>query len=186
MAPRSFGSRVTRFSAYARPDSAFTRQTTAGAVVTLLGALLALILLIHETRAYFSNQRVTSMGVDLERRHDLTIHLDITLPSVPCAVLSVAILDMAGTAESDVSHGKGMDLHKIRIDSRGHKAWVGGEYATPQTQSIRDTPSGQAVLKLDMAAAMQHIREMQTEIKAHEGCQLRGSLTARRVAGCVR
>jgi hypothetical protein len=29
--------------------------------------------------------RVLQMAVDITRRHDLSIHLDISFPSVPCA-----------------------------------------------------------------------------------------------------
>ena len=61
------------------------------------------------------------MSVDLERRHDLPINIDILFPAVPCAVLSMDVLDVSGTNENDASFAKGMNIHKHRLDSRGKK-----------------------------------------------------------------
>ena len=66
------------------------------------------------------------MSVDLERRHDLPINIDILFPAVPCAVLSMDVLDVSGTNENDASFAKGMNLHKHRLDGSGKK--VGRSY----------------------------------------------------------
>lgn len=86
------------------------------------------------------------MAVDLERRHDLTVVLDMSFPAVPCAALSIDVLDISGTAENDatVSTAKGMNIHKMRLDQHGRK--IGKrEYLTPQSQHLVESGSNSLV-----------------------------------------
>lgn len=50
-----------------------------------------------------------------------------------CTVLSLDVLDISGTNENDASFAKGLNVHKIRIDSDGKKIGK-SEYLTPQSQ----------------------------------------------------
>ncbi|KAF5837374.1 hypothetical protein DUNSADRAFT_4476 [Dunaliella salina] len=83
-------------------------QTAVRGVVTILGALLALTLFWHET-----------LSVDLQLRHDLPINVEFAFPAIPCAALSVQILDVAGTPQSNTSAAKDMDIHKAHLDKSG-------------------------------------------------------------------
>eukprot|EP00195_Chlamydomonas_chlamydogama_P017193 CAMPEP_0202900984 /NCGR_PEP_ID=MMETSP1392-20130828/12586_1 /ASSEMBLY_ACC=CAM_ASM_000868 /TAXON_ID=225041 /ORGANISM="Chlamydomonas chlamydogama, Strain SAG 11-48b" /LENGTH=284 /DNA_ID=CAMNT_0049587463 /DNA_START=274 /DNA_END=1131 /DNA_ORIENTATION=+ len=124
------------------------------------------------------------MSVDLERRHDLPVNIDITFPVVPCAVLSIDALDISGTSENDASHAKGMDLHKIRLDPQGKR--IGKvEYLTPQSQHVVEDGLGGAMMNVNVPQAMKHLVEMEDEAEHHEGCRLTGTMLVKRVAGRI-
>jgi hypothetical protein len=59
------------------------------------------------------------MSVDLERRHDLNINMDIEFSAVPCAVLSMDILDVSGTNTAyfkSLTQIIKLDLHPILFE----------------------------------------------------------------------
>lgn len=93
------------------------------------------------------------MSVDLERRHDLPINIDIRFPAVPCAVLSLDVLDVSGTMENDVSFAKGMNLHKHRLDSSGKKIGK-SEYVTPQSQHMLSDGMGGGMMNVNIPQAI--------------------------------
>lgn len=73
-------------------------------------------------------------------------------PLLP-AVLSVDVLDIAGTAENDASFAKGMNLHKVRLDAQGRQ--IGKkEYYTPQSQQIVDDGQGGAMMNVNVPLAL--------------------------------
>ncbi|KAI8477518.1 MAG: endoplasmic reticulum vesicle transporter-domain-containing protein [Monoraphidium minutum] len=175
--------KISKISAFARPDEHLTRQTLHGAVVTILGCLLASTLFCHEVSWFLSAKASTKMEVDLRRHHDLNINVDITFHTVPCAALSVDIIDASGTAESDVNNARGARLHKVRLDAGGARVGrAGSEYKTPQSQRMT-SEGGASVVNVDLGSAVQHMNDMEAEIGAHEGCRLSGDVTVRRVAG---
>eukprot|EP00197_Chlamydomonas_leiostraca_P005355 CAMPEP_0202861090 /NCGR_PEP_ID=MMETSP1391-20130828/2603_1 /ASSEMBLY_ACC=CAM_ASM_000867 /TAXON_ID=1034604 /ORGANISM="Chlamydomonas leiostraca, Strain SAG 11-49" /LENGTH=287 /DNA_ID=CAMNT_0049540413 /DNA_START=178 /DNA_END=1041 /DNA_ORIENTATION=+ len=124
------------------------------------------------------------MSVDMERRHDLPINIDISFQAVPCAVLSIDVLDISGTAENDASFAKGMEIHKIRLDANGKKVGK-AEYVTPQSQQIVEDGQGGAMMNVNVPMAMKHLTEMEEEADRHEGCHLSGTMLVHRVAGRV-
>eukprot|EP00775_Hariotina_reticulata_P002168 gene2168-2487_t len=176
---------IASFSAYKRADAHLTRQTAHGAVVTIFGLLLGLTLASHEMYWYLSGRGTSKMMVDSARRHDFQIHVDVSFPAIPCAGLSVDVMDASGSTGNDVSKVKDVDLHKIRLD--GHGKRVGGrdgEYVTPQSQKIVRDRSG-TVMQIDLGAAMTQMSDMDTELQKHEGCRIHGDFQVRRVAGKV-
>ncbi|GLC39560.1 hypothetical protein PLESTB_001627000 [Pleodorina starrii] len=176
-----FLKKLSSISAYVKPEAHLVQQTLHGAFVTLCGVLLATVLFIHELRSFYHLHRVTKMSVDLARRHDLTINIDITFPAVPCAVLSIDVLDISGTAENDASYANHMHVHKMRLDGQGKQ--IGrAEYHTPQSQQIMDTGSEQLV-SVNIQEAMQHLVDMEDEADHHEGCHVYGTMEVKRVAG---
>lgn len=174
---------ISRLSAYARPEAHLRNQTVHGAIVTIAGTCLALTLLIYESAHFWNLHRTSKMMVDLERRHDLKITLDMVFPAVPCAVLSVDALDISGTAESDAGFSLGVNLHKVRLDANGKKMG-GDEYHTPQSQHMFDLGSD-TLMSINVPQAMKHVMEMEDEVDHHEGCHIHGSLVLRRVAGKI-
>lgn len=107
--------------------------------------------------------------------------MDLVFPAVPCAVLSIDVLDISGTAENDASFANHMQIHKMRLDSTGQQ--IGrAEYHTPQSQQIMDTGSEQLV-SVNIQEAMQHLVDMEDEADHHEGCHVYGSMEVKRVAG---
>jgi hypothetical protein len=127
---------------------------------------------------------VTKMSVDLERRHDLNINMDIEFSAVPCAVLSMDILDVSGTMENDVSFARGMNMHKHRLDSKGKQIGK-AEYLTPQSQQMIQDGMGGGMMNINIPQAMKHLTEMEDEEGHHEGCRLKGNMVVKRVAGRI-
>ncbi|MEW5317414.1 MAG: hypothetical protein WDW38_008711 [Sanguina aurantia] len=175
--------RLSSLSAYARPESHLTKQTFHGAAVTICGVLLAVVLFCHEVQYFYQMHKVTKMEVDLQRRHDLVISMDLTFPQVPCAILSIDALDISGTAENDASFAKGMSLHKRRLNGQGKQIGK-AEYHTPQSQQIVDA-GGEHMMSINVQEAMKHLVEMEDEADHHEGCRITGTMTVKRVAGRV-
>ncbi|GLI71203.1 hypothetical protein VaNZ11_016322 [Volvox africanus] len=173
--------KLASLSAYVKPEAHLVQQTIHGALVTLCGILLATVLFVHEMGSFYREHHVTQMSVDMARRHALTINIVITFPSVPCAVLSIDVLDISGTAENDASYAHHMHIHKMRLDAAGKQ--IGRvEYHTPQSQQIMDTGSEQLV-SVNIQEAMQHLVDMEDESDHHEGCHVYGSMDVKRVAG---
>ncbi|KAF8056116.1 ergic3 [Scenedesmus sp. PABB004] len=178
-----WAAQLSHLSAYKRAEAHLTQRTTHGAIVTILGVLLGLTLATHEVAWYVTGKGSSKMMVDLARRHDLDIRLDITFPAVPCAGLSIDIMDASGSAANDANNAKDVHLHKIRLDAQGRRiGGKDGEYHTPQSQrAVRDA-SG-TVMQIDLSAAMTQMGDMGAEINAHEGCRVKGDVRVRRVAG---
>ncbi|EFJ40687.1 hypothetical protein VOLCADRAFT_69193 [Volvox carteri f. nagariensis] len=173
--------KLSSLSAYVKPEAHLVQQTVHGALVTLCGILLAAMLFVHELGSFYRQHRVTQMSVDLARRNALTINIDLTFPAIPCAVLSIDVLDIAGTAENDASYAHHMHIHKLRLDGAG-KPIGKAEYHTPQSQQIMDTGAEQLV-SVNIQEAMQHLVDMEEEAEHHEGCHVYGTMDVKRVAG---
>ena len=79
------GRLLSSFSAFSEVEAHLAQKTVHGAIVTILGACLALFLLFHETAHFWRLHATTKMDVDVARRTDMAINIDISFPAVPCA-----------------------------------------------------------------------------------------------------
>jgi hypothetical protein len=68
-------------------------------VVSVLGLTLMAILFVAELLAFAAPQLSHAMAVDATRSEKLPIHLNLTFPALPCAMLSLDALDMSGKHE---------------------------------------------------------------------------------------
>ncbi|KAL3130533.1 hypothetical protein ABBQ38_008345 [Trebouxia sp. C0009 RCD-2024] len=167
-------SKFNKFSAYARADSHLVSQTSYGALVTLSGAALAVLLFFAEIGRFHAATRVTTLGVDTSRGDLLRITLDITLPALPCAAISLDAIDIAGTHGDDntLSVAHNGELHKNRINADGSRKGL-GEYIAPKRQF------GPFVLR----RPQEENAAMNAALDKHEGCNIQGWLEVQRVAG---
>lgn len=167
-------SKFNKFSAYARADSHLVQQTSYGALVTLSGAILAILLFSAEIGRYHSSNRVTSMSVDTSRGDHLRISLNMTLPALPCAAISLDAIDISGTHGDDntLSLAHNGELHKNRINADGSRKGL-GEYIAPKQQF------GPFVLR----RPHEENAAMNAALDEHEGCNIHGWLEVQRVAG---
>ncbi|KAL3144272.1 hypothetical protein ABBQ32_004041 [Trebouxia sp. C0010 RCD-2024] len=167
-------SKFNKFSAYARADSHLVSQTSYGALVTLSGAALAILLFFAEIGRFHAATRVTTLGVDTARGGLLRISLDITLPALPCAAISLDAIDIAGTHGDDntLSVAHNGELHKNRINADGSRKGL-GEYIAPKRQF------GPFVLR----RPQEENAAMNAALDKHEGCNIQGWLEVQRVAG---
>lgn len=78
---------------------------SAGAVISLLAGLCIGALLISEFSLYLTPQKLDRLYVDhTSRTQKLPIAFDITFPHVPCPLLILQTMDVAGTSQLDIDH----------------------------------------------------------------------------------
>ena len=85
-------------------------------IVTLVSAAIIIILIISE---FFDYKRTTlqpSLLVDSNRRGKMRINVNITFPRIPCLLLSMDVMDVAGEFQTNVHH----TIYKGRLDSDGN------------------------------------------------------------------
>eukprot|EP00959_Pyramimonas_sp_CCMP1952_P376451 7885186-Pyramimonas_sp.AAC.1 len=110
-------SALRNFDAYARAEEHLTTQTLSGAIVSVSGFALMLLLFASELAQFWQPLRMHEMTVDATRDEKLQINVNITFPALPCALLSLDALDMSGKHEVDIAG----HLHKTMLDASGTK-----------------------------------------------------------------
>ncbi|KAJ1568630.1 Endoplasmic reticulum-Golgi intermediate compartment protein 3, partial [Nowakowskiella sp. JEL0078] len=107
-----FLSGLRDFDAYAKPLDDFKVKTISGATVTLVSAVIISLLVITEFVDWRSVQIQPSLIVDRERKEKMWLNFNITFSKVPCYILSVDVMDVAGEHQNDIFH----DIFKVRLD----------------------------------------------------------------------
>lgn len=106
---------LKEYDAYSKPMDDFRVKTATGASLTLLSAAIILLLVFSEFIDWAQIDKVPSLVVDSKRKEKMKVHMDITFPHLPCFILSVDVMDVAGEHQNDVDH----DVIKTRIDPTG-------------------------------------------------------------------
>jgi len=138
-----------------------TEQTVTGAAVSIFAALLMGYLFLAEFVAFLTPEISHEMFVDsavsattTSAQHMLQINMNISMPKIPCAVVSVDAQDVMGSHVVDV----GGKLHKIRLGRDGlAKRGVNGQPA-----QVEGGPP---------------------EEQVGEGCNIAGTMIVKRVPG---
>ncbi|KAF8976051.1 Endoplasmic reticulum-Golgi intermediate compartment protein 3 [Entomortierella lignicola] len=138
MKPRSESnfSRFKNLDIYAKTLDDFRVKTSTGAVVTLASTLIIVILFFSEILNYRSIHIESSLIVDSGLKERMSINLDITFPSIPCYVVTLDVMDVAGAHQTDVLHS----IYKIQL------APDGTELTREKTQKLGDTGPDQKVV----------------------------------------
>ncbi|RIB15031.1 endoplasmic reticulum vesicle transporter-domain-containing protein [Gigaspora rosea] len=108
-------SQFQNFDAYAKTLDDFRIKTYYGAALTILSTIIIITLLWSEFNEYRVTEIKPELVVDKSRKEKLTINLNITFPKVPCYLLSVDVMDVAGETQNDLTH----DIYKTRLDADG-------------------------------------------------------------------
>ncbi|KAF9992226.1 Endoplasmic reticulum-Golgi intermediate compartment protein 3 [Entomortierella chlamydospora] len=122
-------SRFKNLDAYAKTLDDFRVKTSTGAAVTLASALIIVILFIGELSNYQSIHIESSLVVDSGLNEKMSINFNITFPRVPCDVLTLDVMDVAGAHQPDVLHS----IYKIQL------ARDGTEIKRERTQELGDS-----------------------------------------------
>ncbi|KAG0226440.1 Endoplasmic reticulum-Golgi intermediate compartment protein 3 [Actinomortierella wolfii] len=203
--------RLKQFDAYAKTLDEFRVKTTAGAAVTLASAAIILILLISEFFDYRSIHVESSLVVDSGRKGKMAIQFDVTFPKLPCYILTLDVMDVAGEHQTDITHSvfkvqlspdgreiKSEKTHKLGSSEVGPKE-VGENYCG-SCYGAREPESGccntceevrQAYARSNWAFTNpekieQCVREgyvEQMKEQANQGCRVHGTLQVNKVAG---
>ncbi|KAI8587145.1 endoplasmic reticulum vesicle transporter-domain-containing protein [Geranomyces variabilis] len=130
----SFLDKFRDFDAYAKPIEDFRIKTTSGAAVTLVSAVVIFVLLLSEFIDWRTVTLQPSLEVDKARNEKLTINLNITVPHVPCYLLSIDVMDVAGEHQNDVAH----TIYKARLDEQGRHIDVSKSNIGDSTKQMDD------------------------------------------------
>lgn len=105
-----------KFDLYRKVPRDLTEPTLSGAAVSCCTVTLALYLFITELLVFMGRKWESEMFIDESKTEEkLQINLDITMPSLPCELLSFDAQDVMGSHEVD-AHG---NLFKERLTSKG-------------------------------------------------------------------
>mmetsp|Transcript_24025 Transcript_24025/g.62745 ORF Transcript_24025/g.62745 Transcript_24025/m.62745 type:complete len:386 (+) Transcript_24025:28-1185(+) len=112
-----FVSRLRSFDAYPKTLEDFRIKTFSGAAVSIVAAVIMLLLFASELTYYLSTDVKPELFVDTSRNEKMRINLDIVFPEMPCAYMSIDVMDISGEQHLDVEH----DLYKTRLDKEGNE-----------------------------------------------------------------
>lgn len=76
-------------------------------------------------RLFLGTSTIHELSVDTSRGEHIAIHLDVTLPRMPCAWLSLDAMDASGEVHIDVHQ----DMYKQRLGADGREvrgSWLAG------------------------------------------------------------
>jgi hypothetical protein len=150
---------LKRLDMYKQTKEDFSKSTASGGLFTLFCIAAMIILFIGELQSFLTPQVDSFTYVDAHKdtgneHAEFQINLNLSLPNLPCAVVSVDSQDVMGTHTMDI----GGHLLKTRLDSS----------------------TGQPLLD---AAGQQLSTEVPALDMKGEGCNLHGDLIVRRVPG---
>ncbi|KAF9576232.1 Endoplasmic reticulum-Golgi intermediate compartment protein 3 [Mortierella alpina] len=204
-------SRFKNFDAYAKTLDDFRVKTSTGAAVTLVSAVIICILLLGEFWDYRSIHLESSLIVDSGRKEKMVIDFDITFPKIPCYILTLDVMDVAGEHQSHVTHSvykvqlapDGTEIKRERTANLGNTGpdpkVVGDDYCGECGGALKPE-SGCCNTCEDVRQAYvrsgwsfnnpdgieQCVREGYSEKmkeQANQGCRMHGQLTVNKVAG---
>lgn len=171
--------------AHARAHGNLVERTTVGAIVTMMGAALAIALFVNELCVSLQPHRMEQMGVDTARSNSLRINLNASFPALPCQALSIELSDMA-SGSHDISHhaatkvmpgeaqsASSARIHKWRLDRLGNHIGI-HEFMSPHPERgfLFSTLLGN-----------QEPGAFAKALEDKEGCQIEGHVDAQRLSG---
>lgn len=164
--------KLTDFDVYRKVPKDFSEGTKAGAVLSFVTAIIMFILFVSEMSTYLSVEMVSEMIVDEQVRGGsrMRVDMNITVPFIPCVLISVDAQDVMGTHTVDMAGG----LKKRRIgreDGRDKGLFEAREIV----HEFHDHRGNQL-----RAEDEEWLKSMMGE-----GCRLEGYLTVNKVPGNV-
>lgn len=116
----SFASRLKSLDAHSSVSNEFRVRTGYGAVISTFTVVLIAYLVRSEYRYNFAVETVSSVRVNATSPVGLQMEIDVTIPKIPCAMLSVEAEDPTGQPQSlhiDRTHR----VWKHRLDANGDR-----------------------------------------------------------------
>jgi len=109
---KGFLKRLRSFDFFPKAIEDVKEKETLGAIVTIIGVLVMIILLFAEVSEYRSSITQDTIVVDVSRQERMNIELDITFIKLPCKDVQVDIVDSTGQDDIVISR----DIQKIDVD----------------------------------------------------------------------
>lgn len=167
---------MKRFDIYRKVPRDLTEPTLSGAAVSCCTVTLALYLFVSEFLVFTARTWKSEMFVDESKTEEkLQINLDITLPQMPCELLSFDAQDVMGSHEVD-AHG---NLYKERLTSKGDVI------AKDEIKSSHFGASSGLSRHFSFNYDNQDVDRIRKMIHSGEGCRVAGHVKVNKVPGNV-
>ncbi|XP_004364824.1 Ergic3 protein [Capsaspora owczarzaki ATCC 30864] len=117
MLSKSVLGRLKQLDAYAKTTEDVRIKTYGGAIVSIVCALIMAALFVSELNYFLTTETHHELLVDTTRAGEqkLRININVTFPRLPCAYMSIDVMDVAGEHQLDVLH----TLVKTRLSASG-------------------------------------------------------------------
>ncbi len=135
-----FFGRLKYFDAHPKTLEDFRIKTLTGAIISIICTASIVFLFLLEWKSYITIEVDQELFVDLTRNQKLTINLNMTLPRIPCNLLSVDATDISGEITHDVSKG----LNKLSVD-KNNNVINDMNLSTESTTTITITSSEESI-----------------------------------------
>ncbi|KAL4856382.1 Endoplasmic reticulum-Golgi intermediate compartment protein 3 [Chlorella vulgaris] len=176
MAPKRW--KLSQMTAFSHAQEHLRVQTVHGAIVTIIGVCIALVLFVSEVRQCMTTKQVQELKVDTSRLEQLHVSFNVTFPALPCETLLMDVGDVSGKwqTESRIKMARNGEVHKHQVDVYGR--WLRQAEYTAPSEGDWDNPF---MLRVDQ----KELSEIGDALKRHEGCNIHGWLEVQRVAGNI-
>mmetsp|Transcript_17657 Transcript_17657/g.31953 ORF Transcript_17657/g.31953 Transcript_17657/m.31953 type:complete len:347 (+) Transcript_17657:153-1193(+) len=165
-----------RFDLYRKVPRDLTEPTVSGAAVSCCTVTIAVYLFITEAMLFTQRRWDSEMFVGESKTEEkLQINLDITLPAMPCEILSFDAQDVMGSHEVD-AHG---NLFKERLTSKGDLI------AREEIQSSRFGAFSALSRHFSFSYDNQDVDRIKNMVNSGEGCRITGFVKVNKVPGNV-
>jgi len=167
---------VKRFDLYRKVPRDLTEPTLSGAAVSCCTVTFAVYLFFSELAVFMRRSWESEMFIDESKTEEkLQINLNITLPSMPCELLSFDAQDVMGSHEVD-AHGH---LFKDRLTSKGDII------ATEEMQSSHYGAASTLTRHFSFSYDNGDVDRIRKMINSGEGCRVAGYVRVNKVPGNV-
>mmetsp|Transcript_98866 Transcript_98866/g.250933 ORF Transcript_98866/g.250933 Transcript_98866/m.250933 type:complete len:347 (-) Transcript_98866:179-1219(-) len=167
---------LQRFDLYRKVPRDLTEPTVSGAAVSCCTVILGLYLFVSEFLVFVNRRWDSEMFIDESKTEEkLQINLDVTLPAMPCELLSFDAQDVMGSHEVD-AHG---NLWKERLTSKGDLI---------QREEIKNSHYGASsslTRHFSFNYDNQDVERIRQMIHSGEGCRVVGFVRVNKVPGNV-
>lgn len=167
---------VKRFDLYRKVPRDLTEPTLSGAAVSFCTISIGLYLFVSELNVFMQRRWESEMFIDESKTEEkLQINFDVTLPQMPCELLSFDAQDVMGSHEVD-AHG---NLFKERLTSKGDV--IGRE----EIQTSHYGASSSLTRHLTFGYDNTDVDRIKKMIHSGEGCRVAGFVRVNKVPGNV-
>lgn len=167
---------VKRFDLYRKVPRDLTEPTLSGAAVSCCTVTFAIYLFFSEFAVFMRRSWESEMFIDESRTEEkLQININVTLPAMPCELLSFDAQDVMGSHEVD-AHGH---LFKDRLTSKGDVI------ATEEMKGSHYGASSGLTRHFSFGYDNQDVDRIRKMINSGEGCRVAGWVKVNKVPGNV-
>jgi hypothetical protein len=114
---KSLANKLKSIDVYKRMPKELSEGTISGALVSIVSIAFIIVLFLYELNIFLSHTTSTEMHVDTGHAGGkIRVNIDIVMPRMPCAIISVDLMDIMGKHEVNM----GKELLRDALDYNGN------------------------------------------------------------------